>query len=295
MPVQVFNAALPVELQLTDFSCAVGATFWFLRSIEVDLTQQALQDLMVPTLVSPDLGLLDGTGAGIARFLRDHFGLATTNAPKVSFDDVAARAGQQPIVMGGHAWYISAEGRATGHWVGVRGFDGTQLLLANPGGTGPNFGQQTLDRAGFRQRGGFSAVWMDVSGGAGPSFRVADTQGEGAHLRSDPNTTADVIQTLPEGTLVNGAEHAWRQLTNVDGDDGWLADAFMVSASGQFQVANTNGQGANLRRQPDTNGAFIKLVPEATIVNGAEHAWRHVTTADGTAGWIANDFLIAET
>jgi SH3-like domain-containing protein len=293
MPVRAFNASVPVELQLTEYSCAVGATFWFLRSLNVDVTQPALQDLMVPALVSPDLGLLDGSGSSIARFLRDQFGLVAANVPAVSFDDVASRAGRGPIAMGGHCWHGNADGSATGHWVGVRGFDGAQLLLANPGGTGPSFGQQTLARPDFLRRGAFSAVWLAGTAAPGRTFSVANTGGQGALLRADPNTVATILGSLAEGTVVSGADHAWRLLTGIDGDDGWMADEFLASADGQFQVANTSGQGANLRREPDPASAVIKVLPEGTPVNAADHAWRQVTTADGTRAWIANDLLVA--
>ena len=73
MPV-LFNAAARLKLQLTVFSCSVGATFWCRRSLGVDITQAALQEQMVPDLVLPDLGLLDSSGATVARLLRDRFG-----------------------------------------------------------------------------------------------------------------------------------------------------------------------------------------------------------------------------
>ena len=152
-----FNADTPVEGQLTDYSCSVGAAFWCLRSIGMDISQQQLQDIMVGSLVSPDLGLLDGSGAGLAALLGQRWGLAAHSQSGVSFDDVAARAGKQPVAIGGAQWW-----NGIGHWVAVRGTDGTQLQLANPGGNGPHFGQQALDRDGFAARGPFAAVWIDV-------------------------------------------------------------------------------------------------------------------------------------
>src|SRR5215475_4463926 len=95
-----FDATVPVELQLTDYSCSVGATFWCLRSIGVSLTQQDLQNAMVPGLVSQQLGLLDGSGTAIVGLLRGQFGLTANNTSPVSFDEVARRAGSQPIAIG---------------------------------------------------------------------------------------------------------------------------------------------------------------------------------------------------
>lgn len=287
MPVQAFNSTIPVELQLTDFSCSVGATFWCLRSVGVDIAQKALQEIMVPGLVSPDLGLLDSSGATIARLLRERFGLQARNVNPIAFDEVADRAGKQPMLIGGRRWH-----NGVGHWVAVRGFDRQRIVLANPGGTGPNFGQQSLDRDDWVARGTFSAVFIDVE--IGRTFIVAKTGGMGANLRKEPSTTATAIRGIKEGARISGAEFAWRAVSDDAGDRGWLADAFLVAADGKFRVSGTTGLGARLRSQPDTAAnPAIKLVPEGTLLTGEEHAWRQVTDADGTVGWVAEDLLEA--
>jgi hypothetical protein len=231
-----FNSAAALELQLTEFSCSVGATFWCLSSLGVDISHRALQELMVPALVSPDVGLLDSSGATIARLLRDRFGLAATNA-QVSFDDVASRAGRQPIALGGRRWFVDpASGEVTGHWVAVRGFDGERLILANPGGSGPKFGQQSLSRADFAERGSFSAVFIEsgsaASGGpAGRRFRIANTAGQGANMRAEPSSTSPVVRALREGADLTGDEHAWRHVTDGEGNAGWVAEEFLTAQS----------------------------------------------------------------
>ena len=83
-----FDWTVPVEAQLTNYSCAVGATFWCLRTLGVDLTQPDLQDVMVPTLVSPEVGLLDGSGTTIAQLLSERYALPATSQMPVSFDEV---------------------------------------------------------------------------------------------------------------------------------------------------------------------------------------------------------------
>jgi len=65
--------------------------------------------------------------------------------------------------MCGRRWYLDPVGNTVvGHCVAVHSFDGTQLILANPGGTGPRFGQQALDRDGFAERSPFMAVIIDL-------------------------------------------------------------------------------------------------------------------------------------
>jgi SH3-like domain-containing protein len=250
---------------------------------------------MVPGLVSPQLGLLDGSGATIASLLRQRYLLLASNASPVSFDEVAARAGKQPIAIGGARWYVSPDGDVTGHWVAVRGFDGTQLLLANPGGTGPHFGQQALTRDDFAQRAPFAAVWIDASG-LGPnsrfSFVVANTDGQGANVRCQPSTDASIVGALPEGALVTSNDHAWRAVTDASGAQGWVATEYLISPDGSFHIANTGGTGANLRAQPSTDAQIVKPLPEGTVLSGDAHAWRKVTAASGTtSGWVAQDLL----
>jgi SH3-like domain-containing protein len=100
---------------------------------------------------------------------------------------------------------------------------------------------------------------------------------------------------LREGSEVTGDEHAWRQVTDPGGERGWMANEFLRPIDGHFRVVNTDGHGANLRRAPGTSSdPPIKLVPEGTDLTGDEHAWRHVTDAQGNAGWLAEEFLTAQ-
>jgi len=157
----VFDADMPVVLQAQDWTGAGAAARWVLESFGCHLSEEALFDLFVPGAMSPDLGLLDGSGRGIAGVYRN-LGLSAGNAATVTFDEVGSRAGRQPLMIGGHRWHVSEGGSIVGHWVGVRRLVDGQLALANPAGVGPNFGQQTLDREAFAERGPFSAVWVDL-------------------------------------------------------------------------------------------------------------------------------------
>ena len=148
-----FNPNTPTELQVQDWTCSIRSTMWCLKSIGIAVTPAEAQDAMSPQYVSSAVGLLDASGAGIVQVLRDRWGVEAFNRNPVSFDDVAGWAGRYPIALGGRAW---------GHWTAVRSFDGERLVLANPGGTGPRFGQQTLDRQQFAALGSFSAVVIPV-------------------------------------------------------------------------------------------------------------------------------------
>jgi len=109
--------------------------------------------MITENVVSTGLGLLNASGSDLARWFNRHygeFGFEASNDASVSFDDVAqeAQAGLHPLMLGGRGWY---------HWTGVRGFDGTHIMLANPS-PGYMGVAQTLSREQFSFLGGFSMV-----------------------------------------------------------------------------------------------------------------------------------------
>lgn len=69
----------------------------------------------------------------------------------------------------------------------------------------------------------------------------------------------------------------------------------------RVRVANTDGDGANMRQDPSTGGAVIRLVEDGTVLDliGEDRqadgrTWRNVRTPEGAAGWIVSDFLAPE-
>ena len=65
---------------------------------------------------------------------------------------------------------------------------------------------------------------------AGPRLKVANTEGQGANLRQRPSTTAPVLRTLPEGSVVeaiggetNAEGRAWRNVRDQSGTSGYVA------------------------------------------------------------------------
>jgi hypothetical protein len=312
---RVFDSQTPTVLQPDAWTCAVSSATWCLRSIGIQVAEPDMRQLMIPHHVNEELGLLDGSGGQLARLFRNHFGLQATNQHTISFDEVAARAGRQPVAIGCHNW----GGPNLGHWSAVRAFENGELVLANPGGTGPKFGQQRLDRAAFNQRGFFSAVWIDVDGvrdntggeggdmgrGVGDvppvaeipfvghgQFRVARTDGLGVRMRERPFADGGRRGNAPEGATVEGAEHAWRLVRTDGGVTGWVADTYLRAEGESFRVVDTDGIGVRVRAQPFPDGDRRGAAAEGALLVGIEReAYRQIRTADGLVGWATAQFL----
>lgn len=301
---RVFDSNIPTVEQPDVWTCAVSSATWCLQSVGVQVTEPMMRGVMIPVLVSEARGLEDGSGGQMAAMFRDRFGLKAGNQHTISFVEVVARAGKQPLALGGHNW----AGPNLGHWVAVRRFENDELILANPGGSGPRFGQKTLNEAGFMQRGFFSAVWIDVDAstggnGAAPEigevpfeangkFKVARTDGIGIRIREKPFADGGRLGAAVEGAVVDGAEHAWRLIRTDGGVTGWVADTFLRAEGDRFRVADTDGVGVRVRAQPFPGGERRGAAAEGSLLTGVEdEAYRHIQTQDGLIGWATAQYL----
>jgi hypothetical protein len=69
----------------------------------------------------------------------------------------------------------------------------------------------------------------------------------------------------------------------------------------RLKVANTEGQGANMRQRPSTTAPVLRTLTEGTVVEaigGEQDAenrkWRNVRDPGGATGWVASDLLSPE-
>jgi hypothetical protein len=152
-----WNWLLPADLQDYPWDCSACSTAWAMRTIGFAVSEQDVIAGLGPSRISPTLGLLDASGAGLVSYLAE-MGIQAANNSAASWNEVMAAAGHQPMVIGGRAWC---------HWVGVRmgsaaaGATQQQLLaLMNPA---PGYAgvEQTLSLGQFAQLGDFSAVWFE--------------------------------------------------------------------------------------------------------------------------------------
>lgn len=202
MPNLVYNPDQPPERQIADWVCSIRATAWVLKSLGVPVDIGALQDEMSPAFVTPELGLLDGSGAGLAEVLRRHLpaGTSIEVLPQASWDDLVSRAGRGPMAVGLHGAY---------HWINVARVKGDQLDAPNPAPNYPKdapIGDQ-LTREEFQRFGPASLVFVDA--GTTPSApsvdprdaRIAELEAQVASLETIRSyLTHEVAQAFQAAT-----------------------------------------------------------------------------------------------
>ena len=152
-----YDPDFPPERQVQDWTCSIRTATWMLRSIGIDTDGGRMQDAMVPRLVTPALGLLDGSGSQLSTFLADRvrdLGAEAWSKPHIGWQWLQEWAGADgPIGIGSSALY---------HWVAVRkrNADGT-IALMNPAPGYRGLGD-TLTEADFHRWAPWNAVYIDL-------------------------------------------------------------------------------------------------------------------------------------
>jgi hypothetical protein len=151
-----WNWLLEPDRQDYPWDCSACSTAWAMRTVGYMVTEQDVIAGLGPERISPSLGLLDASGAGLVSFLEEQ-GISAENDADASWEEVMAAAGHQPMVIGGRAWY---------HWVAVRmgslAIHRPELELLSLMNPAPGYAgvEQTLDEDTFAVLGPFSAVWF---------------------------------------------------------------------------------------------------------------------------------------
>lgn len=190
---RTYGQDVPYDLvhQRNDWSCAVRSTYAALWAMAQEGHGEAVTygdegprdvyEWMVPRYDSPAVGLHNADGSGLVEVLRNHGYDAGRESP-TSLAAVQARAGKQPVLIGGRAW---------NHWVYVRGVedDGT-LILENPAEGFGGIKDQLRDS--FDRLGPFTMVWINVPEPAQPQefqflFGMMEKAAElGSHIVGTP-------------------------------------------------------------------------------------------------------------
>lgn len=159
VPTLTYNADFPRIAQTDDWSCSVASVCWALNSIGIPTDYYQLETLELRRgLVSTSDGLLDGSGAQLARFLGEQSGLGADVERQypAAWEWVQSIAGKGPVLLGGGHW------GGAGHWVAVRGLDADgNLRLSNPADGYAGI-YETLTAANFAVVSPVAAIWLPV-------------------------------------------------------------------------------------------------------------------------------------
>jgi SH3-like domain-containing protein len=155
---------------------------------------------------------------------------------------------------------------------------------------------------------------------------VVNTGGDGVNLRREPSATSPVVSLLAEGARLEqigpdrqAEGRTWRNVRDAAGNQGWVAATFTQPATQpaaaaatpaaiatptgaappggarpRYIVVNTEGELANLRREPALTAEIVAKLPEGTRLEqigpdrqAGGRTWRNVRAANGHQGWIA--------
>jgi murein DD-endopeptidase MepM/ murein hydrolase activator NlpD len=158
---------------------------------------------------------------------------------------------------------------------------------------------------------------------------VASGNGQGVNVRVSPALGADLLATIPDGTVVDlridradtvRAEGIrWWPVT-VNGKDGWIAGPYLADSggaasssgtetspgngavsTGSYVRASTNdGANVNIRNKPNLSGDVLSKIVDGGVVQviGSPYqdrrgiTWLKITDGE-TTGWASAEFLVA--
>lgn len=182
----IYNPSQPPERQVQSWVCSIRATAWVLKSLGLPVEIGALQDEMSPRYVTPEVGLLDARGYGIAEVLKAHLPAEWDDRVHVfeaiTWDELWSIAGSGPVALGLRGAY---------HWIDVaRQRSDGDLDAPNPAPNYPQAGPigDVLSRGELDRYGPCSAVFVNATAAAPPTpvpppaITRADLEAEIAHL-----------------------------------------------------------------------------------------------------------------
>lgn len=122
--------------------------------------------------------------------------------------------------------------------------------------------------------------------------------GGGNAVDITPSSSSNpVLLASPTATSASGTPMVVATATapSASGTPGNTAE---ITNGASVVVANTNGDGVNMRDSASTTGKVVAMLPEGTAltvtgdsVNAEQYTWWPVKDADGQSGYIASDFL----
>ncbi|HEY3058845.1 MAG TPA: hypothetical protein VGL99_07735 [Chloroflexota bacterium] len=184
-PVVTYNAGTPGLTQPNDWACSVFSSTMALQSVGVDKDWTTVRAELAGA-VTEQWGLMNSNGSTLVELFRQNgfeaAVIANTEHGGATWDDVVARAGRMPVLLGGQRW---------NHWTFVRRIDDNgNLVLGNPAPTWRSVGT-IMDRNEFANLGAWTMVWIELSSAPPEEDPVQISQ-----LQSQINELQSQIQGL---------------------------------------------------------------------------------------------------
>ena len=126
--------------------------------------------------------------------------------------------------------------------------------------------------------------------------RICTSEGGGLNLRSEPNTSADVLTVIANNdkALLLEKQCDWARI-RYNAIEGYTSGNFLCTckSSGTVGRVNTQGGNLNLRSEPSLNGRILGRIPDNASVNilSAEGGWYKVEYM-GVAGYVLSEFVV---
>jgi hypothetical protein len=192
-----------VILQQNPWSCAVRSTYAALWAMAEqgqgepvtygDEGPRDVYEWMVPGIDDPSVGLHRADGSELVAMLRAHGYRADRMSP-APLSEAQARAGHQPLLIGGYAWQ---------HWVYCRGVEADgMLILENPA---PGFaGISDELRDSWDRLGPMTLVWIKTDS---QEMEGEVTKAEADALRAENAQLRDQRDSLITGLAVAADNH----------------------------------------------------------------------------------------
>jgi uncharacterized protein YgiM (DUF1202 family) len=143
------------------------------------------------------------------------------------------------------------------------------------------------------------------------TYFVRTNDGNGVNVRASNSAQSAKVASLAENSrvIVHSSDRSgeWLEISASNNIRGWVAARYLQSASGQVAssapvdsntlwVKTNDGNGVNLRADPSLSGRVLATLKDRTPVYYQDTVgqWTYVSTANGTSGYIASEYLVSQ-
>jgi len=148
----IYDPDAPPERQEANWNCSCASAAWALQSLGFDKSEQEVtSEMLARGLVTPEWGLMDGSGAGLAQYVRDVTGLPVVNR-WLTWADINAASGYGPICQGSNSMY---------HWSAIRYVEDEIVRMMNPAPGWMGVGDE-LTHYGWESWGPWAGVFINA-------------------------------------------------------------------------------------------------------------------------------------